>query len=75
MFVGIIGMGFIVVIFFFIMNNMLIVMIDVLVIVGIDIYGMMREVFIYVNVIGLDLGFKIMLIGFLVILLWFYVFL
>lgn len=73
LFVGIVGMGFIVVILFFVMNNLLIVMINVFVIDYMLFIGVMKEVLVYVNVIGFDLGLKIILIGLLVILFWLYV--
>lgn len=67
------GIGILLVFFFLIMNNMFSVLVGVLLIDGSMVIGMIKEVMIYVNVIGCDLGFKIMLIGSLVMLLWLYV--
>lgn len=72
-FVVIMGMGYLVVFLLLLMNNMLIVMINVLLIKGVDVLGFIYYMLVYVNIIGLDLGFKIILIGFLVILVWLYV--
>lgn len=68
------GIGFLMVFFLLVMNNMLMVLIGVLLIDGSMVIGVVKEVMIYVNVIGCDLGLKIILIGSLVILLWLYVF-
>lgn len=69
------GIGFFIVFFFFIMNNMLMVLVGVLFIDGSMVFGVIKEVMVYVNVIGCDLGLKIILIGSLVMLFWLYVFL
>lgn len=69
------GIGFLMVFLFFIMNNMFIVLVGVFFIDGSIVIGVIKEVMIYVNVIGCDLGFKIIFIGSLVMLFWLYVFL
>lgn len=68
------GIGFFIVFFFFIMNNMSTVLVGALFIDGSTVFGVIKEAMVYVNVIGCDLGSKIILIGSLVTLFWLYVF-